>query len=200
MKRAALFASLGLVMLACSEARPPSAPTPPPRCGPYSTERTSPFALPYRAGETYLVLQGNCAAFSHLASSVLRHAYDFRMAIGTPIAAVRPGVVVAVQESFTDGNRVRGDENLLIVSHGDGTFARYVHLTRNGALVERGGRVDRGDVIALSGDTGFSTEPHLHFDVTTGCPGWECETAATTFSNTDPHPNGLVQGRRYAAR
>jgi murein DD-endopeptidase MepM/ murein hydrolase activator NlpD len=51
------------------------------------------------------------------------------------------------------------------IYHSDGTFADYVHLRYGGVLVEVGEEVRAGDVIGLSGNTGYSTQPHLHFAV-----------------------------------
>jgi len=50
--------------------------------------------------------------------------------------------------------------------------------------------------MSLSGDTGSSSEPHLHFHVQ-GCDG--CPTVPVTFSNTRSHPTGLIQGEVYRA-
>ena len=58
---------------------------------------------------------------------------------------------------------------VVYVQHADDTVARYIHLTNNGALVAVGDAVAQGQVIGLSGDTGNSTDPHLHLDVTEGC-------------------------------
>ncbi len=144
----------------------------------------------------YVVGQGNCSNGSHAASAIVRHAYDFLMPIGTPVIASRTGVVLLVEERFIDGNRTPGQENFVNVRHGDGSIAAYVHLTQNGALVAVGDFVGQGDLIAMSGDTGNSTAPHLHFHVQQ-CSG--CATVAVTFRNTRPHPNGLVQGEQYTA-
>ena len=55
--------------------------------------------------------------------------------------------------------------NYVTIGHDDGSQAVYVHLQMNGALVELGDWVTTGEVIGLSGNTGFSTGPHLHFKV-----------------------------------
>jgi hypothetical protein len=55
--------------------------------------------------------------------------------------------------------------NYVTVDHGDGTRAIYYHLQLNGALVNEGDRVGAGEPIGLSGNTGWSTRPHLHIEV-----------------------------------
>jgi hypothetical protein len=55
--------------------------------------------------------------------------------------------------------------NHLIIDHGDGTFAGYAHLRRGSVLVGPGGRVSAGQQIAEVGNTGSTSEPHLHFQV-----------------------------------
>jgi murein DD-endopeptidase MepM/ murein hydrolase activator NlpD len=118
------------------------------------------------------------------------------MPIGTPILASRAGTVLLVEERFADGTRIPGQENYVNVTHSDESIAGYVHLTTGGALVQVGERVQAGQVIGLSGDTGASTEPHLHFHVQ-GCEG--CATVPVTFRNTRAHPRGLVQGESYTS-
>jgi murein DD-endopeptidase MepM/ murein hydrolase activator NlpD len=118
------------------------------------------------------------------------------MPIGEDVVAARAGRVLLVEERFEDGNRTPGEENFVNVIHDDGTIAAYVHLTQDGALVELGERVERGQLIGKSGDTGSSSEPHLHFHVQ-GCDG--CPTIPVTFRNTRAHPRGLVEGEVYEA-
>jgi murein DD-endopeptidase MepM/ murein hydrolase activator NlpD len=55
-------------------------------------------------------------------------------------------------------------DNRVVIEHVDGTFATYAHL-RHGIPARVGQRVSSGEQIGLSGDTGFSTGPHLHFEV-----------------------------------
>jgi murein DD-endopeptidase MepM/ murein hydrolase activator NlpD len=118
------------------------------------------------------------------------------MPIGTPVVASRAGEVILVEERFADGTRIPGQENYVNVRHGDGTIAGYVHLTTGGAFVSVGDSVAQGEILGLSGDSGSSSEPHLHFHVQ-ACFG--CSTEAVTFRNTRPHPRGLVTGERYTA-
>lgn len=85
-------------------------------------------------------------------------ALDIPLPVGTKLLAVADGEVV----------RVRHDEDpdaglLVVVEHAAGIASRYLHLSK--PLVEVGQRVQRGDVIALSGNTGNSQGPHLHFDL-----------------------------------
>lgn len=164
--------------------------------GPYPDQATSPYVLPWRVGEAYRVGQGNCGSFSHAAGTAVEYAYDFLMPVGTPVMSARGGTVFLVEERFTDGTRVKGEENYVIVLHADGSLSAYVHLTHNGALVAVGEEVAQGQLIALSGDSGSSTEPHLHFHVE-DCEG--CGSAAVTFRNTRAHPDGLSVGRSYRA-
>jgi murein DD-endopeptidase MepM/ murein hydrolase activator NlpD len=165
-------------------------------CGPYPAQSSSPYVLPFQVGQAYELSQGNCASGSHAPGTIVQHAYDFRMPIGTPVIAAREGAVLLVEERFADRNRTPGEENFINVTHADGTIAAYVHLTRDGASVEVGDVIQRGELIGSSGDTGSSTEPHLHFHVQR-CSG--CETIPVSFLNTRPHPNGLVEGETYTA-
>jgi murein DD-endopeptidase MepM/ murein hydrolase activator NlpD len=100
-------------------------------------------------------------------------------------------------ETFADGTRVPGEENVVVIEHADGTFARYYHLTRDGALVAVGDAVAQGEKIALSGNSGASAGPHLHFDVTKGCYDWGCQTIPVEFGNAKENP--LKAGEAYEA-
>jgi murein DD-endopeptidase MepM/ murein hydrolase activator NlpD len=133
-------------------------------CSVFPAATSSPFILPWNVGTTHL-------ANPHAAreTSPQKYALDLLMPIGTPVLAIHDGTVVQVVENFTDDDHTRGHENYVYVEHADGTVARYIHLTRDGALVAAGDAVVQGEVIGLSGDTGNSTDPHLHLDVTAGC-------------------------------
>lgn len=144
------------------------------------------YVLPYAAGSSFWVIQAFGGTFSH--SGIWHYSYDFVMPIRTEIRAARGGTVIHAEESYIDNDNEPGHENYIMIDHGDGTVARYLHLTHDGALAEVGETVEAGDVIALSGNTGFSTLPHLHFDVTAGCglPMNGCMTTEYWFANTTP--------------
>jgi murein DD-endopeptidase MepM/ murein hydrolase activator NlpD len=104
--------------------------------------------------------------------------------------------VVQVEESGVDGDF---PNNLVVVDHGDGTFAQYMHLTENGALVSIGATVSRGDTLGHSGATGLAGYPHLHFVVSGGDWPWPYGSVPVTFSNTDANPRSLRAGAAYPA-
>jgi len=153
------------------------------------------YVLPYPVGREYTCSQGFSGQYSHYGS--FRYAVDFAMPIGTLITAARSGRVVYIVESYSDNDRMEGHENVVIVMHDDTTYARYVHLTTNGALVAIGRTVAPGDTIGLSGNSGSSGAPHLHFDVTKTYSGRSDQTILFDFKNTIPHPNGFEVGVAY---
>jgi len=118
------------------------------------------------------------------------------MQIGTLITASRPGVVTFVEESGRDAGF---PNNLVVVDHGDGTFAEYMHLTLDGALVTVGDTVDYGDDIGLSGVTGLAGYPHLHLVVVRDDPAWPYESVPITFKNATANPRGLSANTAYEA-
>lgn len=180
---------------------------PPVDCDAYPAQATSLYILPWRVGESYEIIR-TTSHYTRGNRGVGLNGIDIRMPIGTTLVATRAGIVVAVQEDYADGNGVDLQENYVFVKHADGTMARYFHLTRQGSLVDVGDSVQQGEVIARSGNSGDSGEPHLHFDVQV-CginlpPNYNqlpCgQTLPVTFRNTAPHRCGLIPGRSYTAR
>lgn len=98
-----------------------------------------------------------------------RYALDFAADIGTPVMAARDGVVMQVESGFSqagsDEAEYGGRANFIRILHDDGTMALYAHLQLDGVLVRVGQRVRQGQQIGLSGNTGFTSGPHLHFAV-----------------------------------
>ena len=112
--------------------------------------------------------QGFGGAFSHT-DTQNRYAIDFGVAQGTPVTAARAGTVMQVESDFDkaglDLERYGGRANYVRILHEDGTMGLYAHLKPEGVLVRVGQRVRAGQRIGLSGNTGFTSGPHLHFAV-----------------------------------
>jgi murein DD-endopeptidase MepM/ murein hydrolase activator NlpD len=117
-------------------------------------------------GATYEVYQGPGGAFSH--TGLNRHAWDFGLPEGTSVCAVAEGRVVRVKQDSTVGGtepQHYSTGNTIVLDHGDGVFSQYLHLRTGSARVAEGDIVRGGQVVALSGSTGYSSVPHLHFQV-----------------------------------
>jgi murein DD-endopeptidase MepM/ murein hydrolase activator NlpD len=155
------------------------------------------YAFPYRQGRTYPVLQGYGSRFSHRGRE--EFAVDFDMPEGTPVHAARGGVIARVVESNDRGCWEDGCgryANFIVVLHSDGTTGEYYHLKKHGALVEEGESVARGQRIGLSGNTGHTAMPHLHFAVYHATEGGQTQSIPVRFQSAD----GVVAVPRRGAR
>ena len=132
-----------------------------------TTANDADYAMPFGPGR-YVVMQGPRGSFSHGAGTGSENAVDWTVPEGTIVCAARDGRVVGVKQDSDRGGAdpsFRPFANYIIVKHADGTFAEYVHLQKDGAMVKIGDEVTVGQPIGLSGQTGFASKPHLHFDV-----------------------------------
>ena len=127
-----------------------------------------PYRFPYATASAFGVSQAYPETITHKDPSS-QYAVDFVMPIGTHVHAARGGTVIDIASDFfeagvdaaVDGPRA----NVVRILHDDGTMSLYGHLNWNSIRVVPGQRVERGEYIADSGNTGFSTGPHLHFVV-----------------------------------
>ena len=131
------------------------------------------YGLPFDTGKAHLLVQGYFGHFSHKE----RAALDFKMKRGTKIVAARDGVVTRVKEDGDKGGwnrKYRPYGNNIVIQHADNTRSGYWHLKKDGVLVNAGDTVKKGQVIGLSGNTGYTAFPHLHFIVWTSKDGqWQ---------------------------
>ena len=139
------------------------------------------YHLPYEKNKKRLLVQGYFSKYSHKN----RAALDFKMKKGTTICAAREGVVVRVKEDGNKGGwnkKYRPFGNVIIIQHADGSRAGYWHLQFNGALVNMGDTVKQNQPIALSGKTGYTLFPHLHFIVWRFDANGQWQQVGTRFS------------------
>jgi murein DD-endopeptidase MepM/ murein hydrolase activator NlpD len=158
------------------------------------------YRLPYAAGQGFSVSQAYNGTFSHTGAE--RCAIDWKMPEGTPVLAARAGVVVATKDDSEAGGPDKAFEssaNYILIQHGDGTIGNYAHLQLRGVRVKVGQTVETGAVIGLSGNTGFSSGPHLHFSVFKAKDGTERESIPIRFRTADGAATTLLSGRTYLA-
>ncbi len=155
------------------------------------------YRLPYASGQSFTVIQGFNGTYTH--TGRYRYAIDWRMRVGTRILAARGGVVVGTRDDSKFGKG--GEENFIWIQHSDGTVGHYLHLKQGGVLVSEGQEIRAGDAIGISGNTGFSTEPHLHFHVSTPTPGERdaFKTFPIVFRVSGGSAVRLQEGRSYVA-
>lgn len=138
------------------------------------------YSLPFENDGSHLIVQGYFGVFSHKE----RAALDFKMKRGTKILAVRDGIVTRVKEDGTKGGwsrKYRSQGNNIIIQHSDNSRSGYWHLQKDGALVNVGDTVKQGQVIGLSGKTGYAAIPHLHFIVWSFDSRGQWQQVATRF-------------------
>lgn len=103
----------------------------------------------------------------------MEYAYDLAASIGTPIYAMRSGKVLAIRDKYPDiggGKENAARYNFIWIEHDDGYRSIYVHLQqgfRNKVNLRAGDHVEAGQLIGYSGNSGWSSGPHLHVEVQT---------------------------------
>jgi murein DD-endopeptidase MepM/ murein hydrolase activator NlpD len=125
------------------------------------------YRAPFAVGSSYRITQAYPRLITHT-SVADQYAVDIALPDGTPIYAARDGVVINLQHDkfLTAASPVMLDQaNMVEILHDDGTIAIYAHLHWDSVRVRPGQRVSQGEYLADSGNTGFSTGPHLHFGV-----------------------------------
>ncbi|MDB6110664.1 MAG: hypothetical protein JWR69_2414 [Pedosphaera sp.] len=158
------------------------------------------YTLPYAPGTACRVTQGYHGRFSHTGAD--EYAIDWQMASGTPVYAARGGVVVGVKSDSDVGGPDRKYEssaNYILIQHTDGTIGIYAHLMKGGSKVKVWDKVEAGQWIGLSGDTGFTSGPHLHFSVFMAKSGRERLSVPVKFKTADNAALTVMAGESYQA-
>ncbi len=126
--------------------------------------KTVPLKLSYKKEEKLLfpLYEGRFTSYYGERTDPITEGSDYHMGIdigadeGDRIRATNDGKVLSVSQDSRSGKYV-------FIDHGNDTVTFYCHCSE--ILVKKGDRVERGDTIALVGSTGYSTGPHLHFEV-----------------------------------
>ncbi|MDE2997069.1 MAG: M23 family metallopeptidase [Bacteroidota bacterium] len=154
------------------------------------------YELPYGRGVDFLVGQGPYGDMSHQG----KYAIDWDMPEGTPIRAARAGTVIEMRECYTEGGidpSLKSRANFIKIRHDDGTIGHYVHLRHMGVEVSVGDRVRAGELIGYSGNTGYSTGPHLHFEVFSATRNLSRRTIPIRFRTARCGVTTLAEGTYY---
>jgi len=125
------------------------------------------YHAPFGSPKGHRITQGFNGKFSHT-NDYNKYAVDIAMDVGTYLTAVRAGTVVWVKDDYHMSgttNYFLDKANVIKILHDDGTFSSYAHILMDTAIVKEGDKVARGDKLARSGSSGFSTGPHLHFSI-----------------------------------
>ncbi len=167
--------------------------------GDFKAEHQRGFAyeLPYSKGEEYLVGQGYLGNVTHQG----KYAIDWDMPIGTSVRAARAGIVVDLVEEFTEGRpdpALKTRANYVKIRHSDGTIGNYVHLAPGGVSVRIGESVSAGQVVGHSGNTGFTSGPHLHFEVYSATRDLGRRTIPVEFNTSRRGAVQLQEGTFYS--
>jgi hypothetical protein len=158
--------------------------------GTYPNRATSPYVLPFPGGESAWVIQGNNSSLNH--NGVEEHSWDFRLRCGTPVLASRDGVVTDVVENNSGYGSGRPN-NLVEVTHTDGTIVRYVHIQQNSAIVNERDPVDQGDHLASVGNVGNSLTGHILWMWIAASPVASKATPRVTANGEGSSPKKLTR-------
>lgn len=115
---------------------------------------SEPFMLPMSSKITSHF--GNARVYNDGEVKSFHGGTDFRAVVGTPIYATNDGIVELAKDRFLAGKSV-------LINHGNGLFTQYYHCSE--ILVQKGQKVQKGQIIAKSGASGRVSGPHLHFGV-----------------------------------
>ena len=151
------------------------------------------YNLPFQKGKTYKIIQSFGGRFSHNKPHS-KYAVDIGLAVGDTITAARSGKVFYVKEDSKEHCRTSkciDMANKIYIIHDDGTMAHYVHLDFEGALVNVGDTVEVNQPIGISGMTGFTTIPHLHFVL------YKARSISIPFKFRGIREKKLKQGKYY---
>jgi murein DD-endopeptidase MepM/ murein hydrolase activator NlpD/pimeloyl-ACP methyl ester carboxylesterase len=141
-------------------------------------------------GGAGFITQGNGGTTSH--NGRQEYAIDYGVPIGTSVYAMRSGRVVAIESRYPDTGGGEGNAdraNYIVIEHDNGYRSAYLHLQQgfsNKAGLRVGDSVNAGQIIGHSGNSGWSTGPHLHVEVhKPGSGGYFGQTVPFQIDNSN---------------
>ncbi|SFH82745.1 M23 family metallopeptidase [Halpernia frigidisoli] len=154
------------------------------------------YDLPFDSNKSYSIFQGYNGKISHMNQAAL----DFNFKVGEKIFAAREGKVVATEErnnTNCNSKDCAKYNNYILILQPDGTFAEYLHLKQNGVEVNVGDEIKKGQFLGYSGNTGWSTGPHLHFAVFLNRMDKDREFIKTKFRTSNSTGEYLLEKKSY---
>lgn len=155
--------------------------------GKFKNDSSHIYILPFENKKKVFVVQDYETIFSHKGIKAL----DFKIKKGTRVCAARAGLVIAARgDSNKRGLKIENlnDWNYIFIQHNDGSVGIYGHFKKDGVLVNMGDTIQAGQLIGLSGNTGFSAFPHLHFEV----QGYDADGNYTTLPTRFYTQKGII--------
>ena len=121
---------------------------------------------------------------------------DYRVDVGTPVKAMADATIRKIYVQVGKDNYgktiITGYGQYIILKHTDGSTSLYAHLSLNSAKFKQGDKVNAGDIIALSGNTGLGTGPHLHVEYAPNGKHFEKDSRVDPTPCINPEVNGSV--------
>ena len=159
------------------------------------------YTLPYKKGTKHMVSQGYNGKKTHKGRSA--YSIDFPMPIGTGVYASRDGLVIKTKANSNRGGydkKFASSGNYVRILHKDGTLATYYHLKQHGVIVKVGQRVHQGEKIGYSGNTGYTSGPHLHFSVFKAKNAHQTQTIPVKILSDEGIITNPVIGKYYISK